>query len=113
MRPQDMRVAVAKACGWTPHEFKGIPYEWEDPNGVVWTDIPRYESDLNAMHEAEKTMTPYQWRIYVETLPTIVLGKEWFTWSYRYIGRMTIHATAPQRCEAFLRTLGLWVEEEK
>jgi hypothetical protein len=57
-----------------------------------------YCTDLNAMHEAEKTLTVEEWSDYVEHLPS-----RW---------EEAIHATARQRAEAFLRTLGKWEEGE-
>lgn len=73
--------------------------------GVVETatDLPNYLTDLNAMHEAEK------WLISKGGLPTYEHflryneikddNEPWFG---------SIHATASQRAEAFLRTLNLW-----
>ena len=58
--------------------------------------LPDYCNDLNAMHEVEKTMahsqTVYQ---YTVELDRITNRQEW-------------HATAHQRAEAFLRTIGKW-----
>lgn len=53
-----------------------------------------YCTDLHAMHEIEKTMTPEQWEDYVEHV-----GGTW---------EQAMHATARRRAEAFLRTLGKW-----
>lgn len=55
-----------------------------------------YCSCLNAMHEAEKTLTVDQWHDYVEHV-----GGTW---------EQAMHSTARQRAEAFLRTLGKWEE---
>lgn len=54
---------------------------------------PDYLNDLNAMHEAEKTMTGLQRDAYFDRLV-------WFG--------PPLFATAAQRAEAFGRTLGLW-----
>lgn len=54
-----------------------------------------YCSDLNAMHEAEKNMCKQEFFVYLRKLP---------------IGPDSITATAHQRAEAFLRTLGKWEE---
>ncbi len=61
------------------------------------SNIPDYLGDLNAMHEAEKALTGEQSWQYVQLLS----GYSNEGWC----------ATAAQRAEAFLRTLGLWVEE--
>jgi hypothetical protein len=61
-----------------------------------------YCTDLNAMHEAEKVLTDEQCvfvRLHLrERLETHAASR--YTW----------HATARQRAEAFLRTLGKWEE---
>jgi hypothetical protein len=73
-----------------------------------WTTIDC--NDLNAMHEAEKVLTQDQRGQIVDELCEIVL-REKNTES----GPMTaiisaFFATARQRAEAFLRTLGKWEE---
>ena len=111
MKPEQQRIAIAEACGWTQPE-QGY---WKDPDGHEWqvmhgwqtykdgTDIlPDYLSDLNAMHEAEKVLNKtlrlfYQSRLMKLQKADLVAGF-WFL----------IHATAAQRAEAFLRTLNLW-----
>jgi hypothetical protein len=57
---------------------------------------PDYCNDLNAMHEAEKVLTFKDWEFYCDELGGSFQG--------------CAHATARQRAEAFLRTLGKWEE---
>lgn len=66
--------------------------------------LDAYTSDLNACHEMEKTLTNGQWLIYEYALqsPSAMRGD--------YHHRHIIHATAAQRAEAFLRTIGKWTE---
>ena len=70
--------------------------------------IPDYLNDLNAMHEAEKVLTVAQRIAYANQIAVVLSGGS--------VGRAIpnwwfIHeATASQRAEAFLRTLGLWEE---
>lgn len=94
MTDEQINVAIAEACGW-----KWVQgYQWIDSNGrtaFAW-DILDYCTDLNAMHEAEKTMDEDQWHDYVE-----YVGGTW---------EQAMHSTARQRAEAFLRTLGKWKE---
>jgi hypothetical protein len=125
MKPEKQRIAIAEACGWkdikdTNHEsvdiesrsitywsgLTGVPpefihYEW---NRVI---IPDYLNDLNAMHEVEKVLSRgehyYQtgeFGLYVENLDLVRCGR-----------LHLIEATAAQRAEAFLRTIGKWEEE--
>jgi hypothetical protein len=67
-----------------------------------WMIQKDYCSDLNAMHEAEKVLTREQINAFCEKLfPTNYCGVWW-----------SIHATARQRAEAFLRTLEKWEEDK-
>jgi hypothetical protein len=61
--------------------------------------LPDYPNDLNAVHEAEKKLDVNPWQQYINLLPDII--EDW---------RSPIHATARQRCEALLKTVGLWKE---
>ncbi len=122
MKPEAQRIAVAEACGWKFAKIrKGScggdvcesvwfkpgfePSEqtadWITHNGRI--DPPDYLNDLNAMHEAEKVLRPVQWVSYWSFLEPIVC---------RPYNTSILHATATQRAEAFLRTLGLWEESE-
>ena len=107
MKPEEQRIAIAEACGWknvdagagrvwgftTRH--KGTPSESD-----VCVDIPNYLKDLNAMHDVEKTMNNNDWWKFVEHLTNICGGGT----------ALGISATASQRAEAFLRTIGKWKE---
>lgn len=65
--------------------------------------VPSYVRDLNAMHEAEKTLRDEVRMNYGSDLQRVLLRTyEENSW--------LISATAHQRAEAFLRTLGKWVE---
>ncbi len=66
--------------------------------------LPDYFNDLNAMHEAEKVLTESQQMPY----RTALFCTEEVDYSYFKL----IHATAAQRAEAFLRTIGKWEDSE-
>jgi hypothetical protein len=92
MTDEQINAVIAQACGW-----KGC-LECNDP---ICEDnfIPNYCADLNAMHKAEWSLTDDQlWRM----ARNIERNDE--QWYFR--------ATARQRAEAFLRTLGKWEEAE-
>lgn len=121
MTDQEQNIAVAEACGWKRMDVLGGSVEWwgrwEKGNNnplEIRTSCPDYGNDLNAMHEAEKWLftQPFGKEIYVSKLVTICSGipfgqafaptrKHW---------EDTVHATAAQRREAFLRTIGKWKE---
>lgn len=63
-----------------------------------------YLNDLNAMHEAEKTLTKKQLQTYLDILADAPRESMYQTWS------TSVFATASQRAEAFLRTIGKWEE---
>ena len=100
MKPEEMDEAIARHLGWElvpldGREFNGIPVMvWKRPDGEMGFPCPCYSSDLNAMHEAEKTLTDH-----------------WDGFHFRNHLSNNIHATAAQRAEAFLRIIGKWREE--
>lgn len=110
MTPEKQRIAIAKACGYF-HAKRGVDVWYERDGGhVVFGDLPDYLNDLNAMHEAEKMLTSAQIMDYGNRLMDVaqargVDGKnQWLNIWALY------HATAAQRAEAFLRTIGKWEE---
>ena len=95
MSPEKQRIAIAEVCGWSKADAK---------RGYTLSQfteqVPDYLNDLNAMHEAEKVLTTFdEWDIYCvylgDTQPSCA------------------KATARQRAEAFLRTLGKWEEVQQ
>ena len=129
MTEEQINIAVAEACGWkkltVPLEDDLGPIgdmtvtKWKrpsNPHGYVdpTSSVPNYCNNLNAMHEAEKTLAAEQEAVYVEALDRV-------TWEFiqtdaRYnagrlcVSELQFRATARQRAEAFLRTLGKWEE---
>jgi hypothetical protein len=111
MTPEQQRIAIAEACGWKNADHPDVmqfkqgwtmPEKWcMDPKGVLQFnhDRPNYLNDLNAMHDAEKVLTNEQLEVYCNILHKPNHGVYW-----------AIHATASQRAEAFLRTIGKWEE---
>jgi hypothetical protein len=99
MKPEEQRIAIAGACGW-----KQIPDGRWNLDRKVEPFLPDYLNDLNAMHEAEKTIPIYQLDAYAEWLRNLTAS----------VGSMANlchwQATSAQRAEAFLRTLNLWAE---
>ncbi len=87
-----------------------------ETRGSLVADIPNvkdYCSDLNAMHEAEKVLDEAQVEAYGITLWTLIHPKHTIEVITKgcFSGKgvfMAVHATAQQRAEAFLRTVGKW-----
>ena len=102
MTPEQQRIAIAESCGWTDTQIIDGKYGQ--------TDVPDYLNDLNAMHKAEKVLTVAQRITYANQIGVVLSGGS--------VGRAIpnwwfIHeATASQRAEAFLRTIGKWEESK-
>jgi hypothetical protein len=87
MTATSQRIAIAEACGRHLSET--------DPDCL---------NDLNAMHEAEKVLTQKQSDEYRINLTLLCHYQSHAVW------RGDVHATAAQRAESFLRTIGKWVK---
>lgn len=123
MTPEAQRIAIARACGKTcrycggsgllpafsPDEYREISKTFNVPKVQLRSlcgylcEMPDYLNDLNAMHEAEKLFDgvecndslryQYSHRLYLVVTPA---------------STQPFRATAVQRAEAFLRTIGKW-----
>ena len=106
MTDKQINQRIAEACGWRKED--GV-YMWT-ANGIDCTcyELWDWANDLNAMHEAEKVLSPRDEGMYFLTLKQIVGDLIWYRDTYR-----NYRATARERAEAFLRTLGKWEEVQK
>lgn len=129
MSPEAQRIAIAEACGWHVHG-KPTPLLWlgnspetlkayvPDLNMGPQVDrVPDYLNDLNAMNEVEKTLmaddAKYSQRnFYAAHLGSITLNDNARGWEPLSNDDCfpILHATAAQRAEAFLRTIGKWTD---
>ena len=113
MSPEAQRIAIAEACGWRNQgRVKGVPalmHRWVRPgDSYVFAPLPDYLNDLNAMHEAEKVLTLPQQGDYTRNLMALCGTKGvWHEGSTTTLNWFW-HATAAQRAEAFLKTIGKW-----
>ena len=108
MNKEKQKIAIAEACGWSNLQdsdykpFGKAQLVGRHPGGSEQNllRVPDYLNDLNAMHEAEKVLTGLNdWQLcaYVHTL-------------HKMTSSWVFNATAAQRAEAFLRTIGKWKE---
>lgn len=106
MTDDQINMAIAEACGWTEIQTCTC---WDDvsrgkpPGKIGLKHIEDYCNDLNAMHEAEKTLTDANMFVMAHHIERLVSAH----------GQHYFHATARQRAEAFLRTLGKWSATDK
>jgi hypothetical protein len=112
MNKEKQKIAIAEACGWSNLQdsdykpFGKAQLVGRHPGGSEQNllRVPDYLNDLNAMHEAEKVLVKSNlyikggWSMYIHYL-CVVKDEE-----------HPIDATAAQRAEAFLRTIGKWKE---
>lgn len=102
MTDTEINTAIAEACGWTDCEECSCGTKitaWPPFYSGHKKHIPDYCNDLNAMHEAEEALN-YRELCDMEE-------------SIQYHHAVTpFRATARQRAEAFLRTIGKWKEVE-
>lgn len=116
MNKDKQRITIAEACGkgWRLADDGW----WDGPNGNEGVNyermldrLPDYLNDLNFMHEAEKVLFSRR------TNGTGAMDSDP---AWKYVAQLSdlcgpdhlFHATASQRAEAFLRTIGKWEEDE-
>lgn len=108
MTPEQQRVAIAEACG---HKDIGQQLiaagtgmdQWVWCSGILGSggyEILDYLNDLNAMHEAEKTLSDSEWLKYMSCLNQVCSNQQ-------DRSRQLFHTTASQRAEPFLKAKGL------
>jgi hypothetical protein len=104
MTAEAQRIAIAEVCGYIrgTHSL-GFEVWRKDGYFCRALTLPDYLNDLNAMHGAEKVLNREQENQFCVHLNYAVgnVDVEYFD---------VIHATAAQRAEAFLRTLGKWTD---
>jgi hypothetical protein len=104
---------MAETCGWTDlwwapiGDLRSNPeLQGKPPGGSYDCPVPHYLTDLNAVHEAVKRLTPDQLHTYHATLVAVYAGWAGTDWYDGY--ESGIDATAAQRVEAILRARGKW-----
>jgi len=118
MTPEAQQIAIAEFCGWTHIHSRYDPDDarlylsGKHPKGENWgaldeyykLEVPNYPGSLDAMHNAEKSLSRVQeWDSNGERLLT-----QWDKYCQHL--KYRIDATSAQRAEAFLRTVGKWQE---
>jgi len=111
MTNEQINITIAELCGWTEisHYTQAVDgwYGYEPEDGPH-SQVPDYCNDLNAMHEAEKTLIFSERRLFrhwLQKVKSYDLGDDVIIAIDE-----CVHATAKQRAEAFLRTIGKWEE---
>jgi hypothetical protein len=103
--PEEINKIIAEECGWSCHTIDDVTFWWNEevnktlpPDDDGFRECPDYYHDLNACHEMESQLSHDQQTKMNEILACVVVPPNQRIW----------RATAPQRCEAFLKTTGKW-----
>lgn len=125
MTDNEINLAIAEILGWTELEcgpivgLTGVPPKGTESQYKPWNPViddrvcyvPNYAGDLNAMHEAEQQLfyeqhfdTKYHFVVHLAIILNPVHGYKMTD------GVDLLDATARQRAEAFIRTVGKWRE---
>lgn len=89
----------------------GPAYE-NEPDKVIAepAPIPNYYGDMNAIHEAYMNLMEGQKYEYISHLLAVIhdVGSDYYNTIEWSLAVDLLDSTAPQRCEALLRTIGKW-----
>jgi hypothetical protein len=123
MKPEEQRIAIAEACGYKWVENVRVRSNsqsgawcsadgWYNPKTKEISDdmcdLPNYLNDLNAMREAENKLSKDHRKQLVYVLLRVVIADlDRYTPEIDKF-RVLYFATAAQRAEAFIRTIGKW-----
>jgi len=119
MSPEAQRIAIAEACGFGGEFSKRwileVGMEGEDKFAFAATrnnldeEVPDFLNDLNAMHEAEETLSRNQRAEYWHEIIKLCNEEARGLNDFDRVGIFyQLHAKAAQRAEAFLRTINKW-----
>jgi hypothetical protein len=121
MKPERINQLIAEFAGWTCNGTDDGEYQLRNPGGkLICSDwdpdttlasfsykLPNCHGDLNAIHEAALKLEDTELRRkYLTALNDIACQKKCRTECFK-----TVNATAPQRAEALLKTIGKWEGE--
>ena len=102
MTDEQINIAIAEACGVDLEKYR--TYEGD----INVSALKKYCNDLNAMHEAEKTLSFEQAEFFEDELCDVA-KKENDVLENPLPWRFSVcHTTARQRAEAFVKTIGKW-----
>jgi hypothetical protein len=134
MTPEAQRIAIAEWCGWRwwhdDTETLLLPPNSNWPSYPHWkargmesgdgrpaspladaSGLPDYLNDLNDMHEAETRLDTVQRSYYWTHLASACNDAARKAHNFELVSAFyQCHATAAQRAEALLRTIGKWGE---
>jgi hypothetical protein len=112
MKAEEQLVAIAEFCGWKTVCTIGGIFAFQNPNGGLHPSLPDYLNDLNAMRDAAEFLFAsrprYYERSYVSALQEVLGHDSDSGMMDNRSACALLHATAAQRAEALLKTIGKW-----
>ena len=107
---EELQIKVAELCGWTSihpaHDSLFGTRHWPDGQSAEGDEVPNYPQDLNAMHEAEKTLPTDRIKKYVYQVSKVASNGNPNAHLFHVQGAVALTtATARQRAEAFVMTM--------
>jgi len=106
MTKEQINIAIAESLGW--HHREGGMWYCPDGSTVPETLIPNYCNDLNAMHEAWCSLTLWQHQAFRHELQAAIAYAQEDEEPHKGPCHSVCNATALQRAEAYLKTIGKW-----
>lgn len=117
MTETEQRIAIAAVCGWTDVVEKLSTFACDGhtmnvygirPKDGRYTVVPLYHRNLDIMREIEvKHLTNKEGGDYDAWL-WIILKRDWEQAGNNLAHLASWHASAAQKCEAFLKVKGRW-----
>lgn len=117
MKPEQQRIAIAEACGWKLGcKCRLQQPRWRSPSNdgcCSASELPDYLNDLNAMNSVVSSLEgDVTHQNFIDNLIIVILGEDKAQSDGSYSETwLMLTATAAQRAEAFLKTIGKWIED--
>ena len=101
MEIEQINRTIAESCGWNRNGSSGNEENpWVSPRNGIKPRVPNYTSDLNAMHEAESSLSDDKLFVMARWIQHLTRST--------LIGVAVMHSSARDRAEAYLRTIDKW-----
>jgi len=111
MNKEAQRIAIAEARGYINIRKSSTGGLVADTvQGWIYLKLPDFLHDLNAMHDVERGMDDALHKKYRRELRFVTGCGASTTTELELDNRKFFEATAAQRAEAYLKTIGKWVE---
>lgn len=116
MTDKEINRAIAEHIGWTifAQDPNGIIKSWKAPTGEIWPDVYaplNFTENLHHMLRIETELPGAHYFCWIDNLCLTTNGPlAENDGSYNEVSKMLL-ATPRQRAEAYLRTVGKWVND--